>query len=312
MDNLKYQYSLSIVIPVYNSQAILPELVERLNQVLPSIADKFELILINDGSRDNSWTEISRLAEKHEWIKGICLMRNYGQHNAILCGIRAAENEIIVTLDDDLQHPPEEIPKLLGKFQEGFDVVYGKPEQEQHGILRDLLSLVTKKSLAVAMNVNNIKDISAFRAFRTSLRKSFATFQSPNLLIDVLLSWGTTNFASVKVKHQPRFLGKSNYDFRRLLNQMLLILTGFSTLPLRVASLVGFAFTLFGFTIFLYAVTNYMYYGSVPGFTFLASITAVFSGMQMFALGIIGEYLSRMFNRSIERPIYTIEKTTDD
>jgi undecaprenyl-phosphate 4-deoxy-4-formamido-L-arabinose transferase len=228
-----------------------------------------------------------------------------------LCGIRAARNEIIITLDDDLQHPPEEIPKLLAKINEGYDVVYGKPEQEQHGILRDMLSILTKRVLASAMGVSNIKDISAFRAFRTNLRGAFTNFQSPQLLLDVLLSWGTTRFSSVRVRHEPRFSGKSNYNFKRLFNQMLLILTGFSTLPLRVASVAGFIFTLFGAAIFVYAVVNYLFRGSVPGFTFLASIVAVFSGVQMFALGIMGEYLGRMFSRSMERPTYAVKETTE-
>lgn len=304
--------SLTIVIPVYQSEAILPELISRLDQVLPTITSNFEVILVNDGSRDRSWEVIEDSKQKHSWIRGICLMRNYGQHNALLCGIRAARNQVIVTLDDDLQHPPEEIPKLLAKLVEGYDVVYGKPEKEQHGILRDLLSLLTKKVLASAMGVTNIKSISAFRVFKTELRNSFNNFQSPQLLLDVLLSWGTTRFTSVEVMHQPRFSGKSNYNFWRLFNQMLLILTGFSVLPLHIASFAGFAFTLFGLAIFIYAVLNFLLRGSIPGFTFLVSIVALFSGVQMFALGIIGEYLGRMFSRSMERPTYTIKEITKD
>jgi glycosyltransferase involved in cell wall biosynthesis len=304
--------TLSIVIPVYHSAKILPELVKQLSEVLPDITKQFEVILVNDGSRDDTWQVIQKLAKQHDWLRGICMMRNYGQHNALLCGIRTAKNEIVVTMDDDLQHPPEEIPKLLAKLSEGYDVVYGKPEKEQHGILRDILSILTKSVLASAMGVSNIKDISAFRAFRTELRSASANFQSPQLLLDVLLSWGTTRFGSVKVKHQPRFAGKSNYNFKRLVNQMLLILTGFSVLPLRVASIAGFGFTIFGMAIFVYAVINYFFRGSIPGFTFLASIVAVFSGVQMFALGIIGEYLGRIFSRSMERPTYTVKETIGD
>src|SRR6476469_7175584 len=135
--------SLSVVIPVYHSEKILPELVSRLSQALPAITDEFEVILVNDGSRDNSWQVIESLRKEHSWLRGICMMRNYGQHNALLCGIRAAKYEIVVTMDDDLQHPPEEIPKLLAKLNEGYDVVYGKPEKEQHGIFRDALSILT-------------------------------------------------------------------------------------------------------------------------------------------------------------------------
>src|SRR5580704_1593170 len=124
---------LSVVVPVYRSEAILPELVRRLENVLPGVASNFELVLVNDSSPDGSWDVICHLARHYPWIRAINLMRNYGQHNALLCGIRAAQHGLIVTMDDDLQHPPEEIPKLLAMLDQGYDVVYGKPAQEQHG-----------------------------------------------------------------------------------------------------------------------------------------------------------------------------------
>ena len=139
--------SVSVVVPVYRSEAILPELVQRLSQTLPPLAQEYELILVNDCSPDDSWAVISQLQRQFAWIRGINLMRNYGQHNALLCGIRAARYEVIITMDDDLQHPPEEIPKLLTELSHGFDVVYGTPQQEQHGLGRDLASLATKMAL---------------------------------------------------------------------------------------------------------------------------------------------------------------------
>jgi glycosyltransferase involved in cell wall biosynthesis len=127
---------LSVVVPVYKSEAILPDLVQRLSQALPSLAEEYELILVNDCSPDRSWDVICDLARQYSWIRPINLMRNYGQHNALLCGIRAARYDVIVTMDDDLQHPPEEIPKLREVLAGGYDVVYGTPEQEQHGLGR--------------------------------------------------------------------------------------------------------------------------------------------------------------------------------
>ena len=117
----------SVVVPVYNSQASLPALIERLAGVLPTVADRFEVILVNDGSRDESWDGICQAARKHAWVRGINLMRNYGQHNALLAGIRAARFAVVVTMDDDLQHPPEEIPRLLETLGQGHDLVYGTP-----------------------------------------------------------------------------------------------------------------------------------------------------------------------------------------
>ena len=136
--------SVSVVIPVYNSADILPDLLARLSPVLKKLGATYELLLVNDGSQDESWTVIAAAAERLDWIRGIDLMRNYGQHNALLCGIREARHDIIVTMDDDLQHPPEEIPTLLQKLAEGADVVYGPPLEEQHGLWRDLASAISK------------------------------------------------------------------------------------------------------------------------------------------------------------------------
>jgi glycosyltransferase involved in cell wall biosynthesis len=303
--------SLSVVIPVYNSAAILPALLERLEDVLSDVAERFEAVLVNDGSRDQSWDTIYALAESRPWVRGINLMRNYGQHNALLCGIRAVRYEVIVTMDDDLQHPPEEISKLLDRLAEGYDVVYGTPQQEQHGFWRDMASQVTKLALQNAMGSEIARNVSAFRAFRTRVCDAFANYQGPFVSIDVLLTWGTTRFAAVPVRHDPRRMGVSNYTFRKLVTHAFNMMTGFSVLPLQLASLIGFAFTLFGLGVLVYVIGRYLIQGgSVPGFPFLASVIAIFSGAQLFALGIIGEYLARMYFRMMERPTYAVRATT--
>jgi glycosyltransferase involved in cell wall biosynthesis len=241
-------------------------------------------------------------------LLGIRLMRNYGQHNALLCGIRAARHDIVITMDDDLQNPPEEIPKLLAQLAEGYDVVYGAPARAQHGLWRNLASRVTKLVLQSSMGAETARSVSAFRAFRTSLRAAFATYQSPFVSIDVLLTWGTTSVAAIPVRHEPRREQRSNYTFQKLATHALSMMTGFSTLPLQIASYVGFAFTFFGLAVLVYVVGRYLLQGgAVAGFPFLASIIALFSGAQMFALGVIGEYLARMHFRTMERPPYTVK-----
>jgi undecaprenyl-phosphate 4-deoxy-4-formamido-L-arabinose transferase len=302
---------LSVVIPVYRSEAALPTLVQRIHPVLVALACKYELVLVNDGSPDRSWEVIEQLSAQHSWVRGIRLMRNYGQHNALLAGIRAARYDSVVTMDDDLQHPPEELPKLLAKMEEGFDVVYGPPEQEQHGMLRDLASWITKIALQSAMGAETARVVSAWRVFRTQLRDAFATYHSPFVSIDVLLTWGTTKFGSVRLRHDPRTIGKSNYSFGKLLRHALNMMTGFSVLPLQLASFIGFACTLFGIGVLLYVVGRYFISGtSVAGFPFLASIIAIFSGAQLFALGIIGEYLARMHFRTMDKPPYVVLGST--
>ena len=302
---------MSVVVPVYNSEKILPALVDRLAGAIDAGNQLGELILVNDGSQDGSWDTIKLLASRHSWIRGFTLMRNYGQHNALLCGIRAANCPVIVTIDDDLQSPPEEIPRLLAQLDEGYDVVYGTPLRQAHGLLRNLASSITKLALQNALGSETARKVSAFRAFRTHLREAFANYTGPYVSIDVLLTWGTRKFTAVPVQHNARQIGVSNYTISKLLAHAMNMLTGFNTLPLRIASIVGFLFTIFGFGILCYVVIRYIIGGTpVPGFPFLASIIAIFSGAQLFALGIMGEYLARMHFRLMDRPSYVIYSAT--
>jgi undecaprenyl-phosphate 4-deoxy-4-formamido-L-arabinose transferase len=302
---------LSVVVPVFNSEGSLPLLIRELEAALSGSGR--EIVLVNDGSADRSWDVIRELARRNPTIRGINLMRNYGQHNALLAGIRSARGEIIVTMDDDLQHPPEEIAKLLAELSKGFDVVYGTAERMRHSALRNLAAWITKIVLQKAIGAETARRVSAFRVLRTDLRRAFEDYRSPYVSIDVLLTWATSKFSFVPVSHRPREIGLSNYDFRALARHALTMVTGFSTLPLRLASVTGFCFTLLGLAVLFYVVAVYFLLGrAVPGFAFLASIIAIFSGAQLFSLGIMGEYLARIHLRMIERPTYVIEASTGE
>jgi glycosyltransferase involved in cell wall biosynthesis len=303
--------SISVVTPVYNGEASIAELCRRLAAVLPRVATQHEIILVNDGSQDRSWEMITKLSSQSSTVRGLNLMRNYGQHNALLCGIRAASGDLIVTMDDDLQHQPEEIPRLLARLDEGFDVVYATPESEQHGFWRAIASRITRLALRSAGGAEVARNVSAFRAFRTQLRDAFADYQAPFVSIDVLLTWATSRFAAVTVPFRPRHSGSSNYTFVKLVRHAFDMMTGFSTAPLQLASLVGFGCTLFGVCVLIYVVGRYFLEGSIPGFPFLASIIAIFSGAQLFAIGVIGEYLARMHFRTMNRPTYAIRSTAE-
>lgn len=304
------QGSLSVIVPVFNSSSTLRTLVQAIEAALPGMEK--ELILINDGSRDGSWTVICDLSNEFIWVHGINLMRNYGQHNALLCGIRAAHNEIIATIDDDLQNPPAEVPKLLTKLSEGYDVVYGTPLKESHGFMRDVASRITKIALQNAMGAETAKNVSAFRVFRSKLRVAFERYSGPYVSIDVLLTWSTQSFAAVPVQNPPRSGGVSGYTTRKLITHAMNMLTGFSTLPLQIGSIIGFILTVFGVAILVFVTTRYLIHGGVvPGFSFLASIISIFSGAQLFALGIFGEYLARVHTRTMDKPPYAVQATTD-
>jgi glycosyltransferase involved in cell wall biosynthesis len=308
-------HSLSIVIPVYNGALSIRQLVEELLQTLPTLANEYEIILVEDDGRDNSWEVIEGIVEDYgEVVRAFKMMRNYGQHSALLCGIRAVRGDVIVTMDDDLQHPPEEIQKLLKKLDEGYDVVYGKPAQEQHTFLRNIASQMTKLALQNAMGADTASSISAFRAFRTRVRDAFINYNGPSVNIDVLLTWGTTRFTAIEVHHEARKLGVSNYTLYKLITHSFNMITGFSTLPLQIASMVGFGLTVFGLIILFYVLGQYVLQGGTafPGFPFTASIIAIFSGAQMFTIGIIGEYLARMYFRTMDKPSYVVRYDTQE
>lgn len=305
-DSSRRQPSVSVVVPVFNSVATLPELVRRIDEVLASSAARHEVILVNDGSADESWAVIERLAASDPAVRGLDLTRNYGQHNALLAGIREARFDVIVTIDDDLQNPPEEIPQLLEALTPDYDVVYGKPIAKQHGFGRRVATQLVVKALG-ALGGKTAPMVSAFRAFRTELRGGFADYVGPDVSIDGLLSWQTDRFRSIDIRHDPRAHGDSNYSLTKLVRHALTMITAFSTRPLRIATTMGFLVILFGIGVFVYVLLRLAIEGnSVPGFPFLASIVSIFSGAQLFAIGVIGEYLARVHVRVMTRPSYAV------
>ncbi len=298
----------SVVIPVYRGEKTIGMLAERLKHVFEKTATSFELIFVEDCGGDRAWDIIKTLSAADQRIHGMKLLKNYGQHNALLCGIRKATGDVIVTLDDDLQNPPEEIFGLLAKLREGYDVVYGAPINETHGFFRNTASQITKIFLSRAMGADVAARVSAFRVFRSRLKKAFEQNQSPWVSIDVLLTWGASRYAVVKVRQDQRTAGVSGYTMRKLVRHAFNMLTGFSTIPLKIASLVGFFFSLFGVGVLTYVLIRYMLEGtSVQGFPFLASVIAIFSGAQLFALGIMGEYLARIYFRTMDQPPYIVD-----
>ena len=306
--------TISVVIPVYRSEHSIPLLVKELAAELPEISCGFEVILVEDNGGDCSWQVIEQLSAEFEFVRGFKLMRNFGQHNALLCGIRAAQCDLIVTMDDDLQHPTNQVKRLVDKLAEGYDVVYGAPANLRHGLLRNVASQTTKVVLQGVMGAETARNVSAFRAFRTKLRDGFAHFRGPLVNIDVLLTWATSSFVAIHVAHAPRAIGRSNYTFGKLVTHAFNMMTGFSTLPLRLASALGLVMTAFGTVILAYIVLSqlFAFRFEVPGFTFTASLVSIFAGVQMFALGIIGEYLARMYLRIMDRPAYLVRQATDE
>ncbi|HET7443406.1 MAG TPA: glycosyltransferase [Solirubrobacterales bacterium] len=297
----------SVVVPAFRSAASLPRLADRLAEVLGPAAIPYELVLVDDGSEDGTWEAIERLAAEREEVRGLRLARNYGQQSALLAGIRSARRAQIVTLDDDLQYRPESIPALLDALAAGADLVYGMAEERRHRRGREWTTSLAKRLMRVATGDPMVTRISALRAFRTQLREGFTTFDGPYVSIDALLLWSTRRIAEITVPHDPREEGRSGYSPRSLARHALTVVVGFSSRPLRAASALGFLCTVLGALLLAYVLLRYALSGShVPGFAFLASTITIFSGVQLFALGVIGEYLARMYPRVMGHPAYAV------
>ncbi len=300
---------ISVVIPCYRSRDTIPDLVVRLLGVLESLTPHHEVILVVDGSPDDTAAVARATAERQPAgvVRVIELRRNYGQHNAILAGVAAAHFGVVVTMDDDLQHPPEELPVLLAPLADpAVDLVYGVAVEEEHGWFRSVASRTVKAALSMA-GVPNAKDVSAFRAFRTDLRDAFDHVNDPFVSIDVVLSWATTSVRRASVRMEERASGTSGYTFRSLLAHTFNMATGYSILPLRLVTWLGLAVSLFGVAALVSVLALY-WAGvvQVAGFTTVVAMLAILSGAIMLSLGILGEYLGRLHVRSMQRPAYLV------
>jgi glycosyltransferase involved in cell wall biosynthesis len=301
----------SVVIPCYRSRAMLPELVERLQKVLESgadgLVDDYEVILVVDGSPDDTYAVAREMELASTKVRAVLLRRNYGQHNALLAGIARAQYEVTITMDDDLQHRPEELPKLLEPLADPLvDLVYGVALVEEHGMMRSFASRMVKSALAWA-GVDNARDVSALRAFRTDLREGFSHIADAFASVDVVLSWTTSGVRTVRLPMDQRAVGRSAYGLSRLFRHAVTMVTGYSSVPLRVVTWLGLACGLAGLVLLAFVIQAFVTGSTtVAGFTTLASMIALFSGAQMVSLGILGEYIGRMHFRGMQRPTYLV------
>lgn len=298
----------SVIIPCYRSSQTLPLLVESLVQVLRDSAfvSSHEIILVVDGSPDDTWGVASHLALGNDNVVAIDLARNTGQHNALLAGLEFARFSRVVTMDDDLQHRPEDVLVLLDMLGPDVDLVYGVARDEEHGAVRSLASRSTKAALG-SVGVAHAKYISAFRAFRSSLISGMTFDQDQSTSLDVMLDWSTSRVRPVDVTMQQRASGASNYTTSKLVRHAMSMITGYSTAPLRAVSWLGLILGLTGFGVLVTTLVRY-YAGIItePGFTSLVSLVAFFGGVQLLGIGVLGEYLGRLHARSLRRPAFVV------
>ena len=302
---------ISLVCPVYCSAQTLRILVDEICTCLNG-THKFEILLIDDRSPDSSWLEILQISKENSAVRGIRLGRNVGQHGALLAGIRSARFDKIVTIDDDLQNPPSEVIKLVQALDSNGGVVYGVSIDVKQKLWRKASSIGAKQLFKKFLGFDSAVNISSFRAFETNLRDAFSGEIGPSVSIDSLLTWSTSTFCSIDVQHHPRLQGKSHYSFRKLVRFMIDTATGYSVVPLRLATTLGSIVTILGFVMFLWVTLRPLLTGvSVPGFPLLAASLAIFSGTQLLVLGILGEYIGKMHFRVMNKPSYVIVDSSE-
>jgi undecaprenyl-phosphate 4-deoxy-4-formamido-L-arabinose transferase len=301
----------SLVIPVFNGARTLRPLVARLLEELAERHD-LEIVLVNDGSEDDSAALCRELARTDPRVRFVNLARNFGEHNAVMAGLRYAGGECAVILDDDFQNPPSEVTKLVEKLAEGFDVVFARYEKKQHPWFRNLGSRFNNTVASVMLGKPRDLYLSSFKALNRFLIDEITRYTGPYPYVDGLVLRATRSWATVLVRHDPRADGPSNYTFGRLVRLWLNMFTNFSILPLRVASLAGLVFALLGLALAVGFVVEKLRHPDLPaGWASLAVIVLTISGVQLFALGMIGEYLGRLFLQDNGTPIFVVRETVN-
>ncbi len=305
---LRAPLDVSIVVPVYGGEGTITELTSRAAQAMASRGWSWELILVCDRPPDGSWAVAQALAAEYPEVSAVHLRRNFGQHPATLLGIRRARGRTIVTMDEDMQHAPSDIPTLVETSLRSGAIAYGVTQQPQNSLWRNATAKTAKWVVARYLGFQ-ADEVSAFRAFPSVLRTAFEDYRGERVAVDVLLSWAGAPVTAVPCSHAPRADGRSGYTFRKLVSYLMDLVLGYSTAPLRVASWLGLAAVFVAMLIAAFVLLTWLVYGSVvPGFAFLALSVAAFSGVQLLSLGLIGEYLGRLYFNALGKPQYLIDQ----
>lgn len=299
---------MTVVVPVFNSEPTLRELVTRIHASIPE-EYQLAIVMVDDGSHDKSWSTISEIVSQKPFITGVKLKKNVGQHLAIAAGILQSDGDVVITIDDDLQYHPEDIPKLLQKLSETkCDVVYGVPKEYEMSIARSAMSQVVRRLLSRLAGIPHGIKMSSFRAFNSEFRDNFIGAKSSSMSVDVVLSWSASKYESVEIKHFARGQGISNYTISRLVRHALDIAIGLSIIPLRLATYLGllsFIFSAIGTGYVLY--TAFAYEAQPPGYASTAILMMMFASVQLLAVGLLGEYVGRLIESAWGKPLYVVE-----
>jgi glycosyltransferase involved in cell wall biosynthesis len=297
---------LSVVIPVYNSESSIRELIAELTRNLNGVSS--EIILVNDASADQSEMACEQAAREYDNVKCFSLRINFGEHNAVMCGLNYAEGEYCVIIDDDFQNPPAEILKLLAEIEKGYDVVYSKYHRKMHSVYRNIGSWVNNKVANLLMQKPKDLYFSSFKIIRREVVTEMIKYRGPFPYIDGLVIRTTNNITSVFVEHSERFNGTSNYTFRKLFSLYLNMFLNFSVKPLRIFTISGIFIFILGVLLSGYFIFLKISSQELPGWTSTVTLILLLSGFQIIFLGLIGEYLGKLYMDHNNTPQWVIKQ----
>jgi undecaprenyl-phosphate 4-deoxy-4-formamido-L-arabinose transferase len=313
METPDSRYRLSIVVPVYRSASILPKLVAQIDAAMlrEGLADRFELLLVNDASPDNSWSVIRSLAAAHSFVRGINLRRNVGQHNAIMAGLNHVQGRFVAVMDDDLQHPPEALGDMMRALEEGFDVCYTRYLNRQHAWWKQMGSRFNDYVATLLLDKPKGLYLSSFKAMRREIAEEVIKYDGPYAYVDGLILEVTRSITAIDITHQARYEGESNYNLSRLVSLWMKMATSFSILPLRIATYLGFAFAALSALLVVFIIVMKMLHPEFPpGWASLIATILFVGGVQTLCIGMVGEYLGRTYLKLNHKRQFVIGGTT--
>jgi undecaprenyl-phosphate 4-deoxy-4-formamido-L-arabinose transferase len=311
--HLSHAPSVSILIPVYRNDGGLDELVSRIQGSMAgsAYANDFELVLIDDCSPDNSWKVIQQLAQTYSFVQGATLSRNFGQHNAIMAGLNLVSGQYVVLMDDDLQHPPEAIPRMLDELTAGADVCYTRYANRQHAAWKIAGSKFNDMMASWLLSKPKGLYLSSFKALKRGMVDQIRNHEGPFAYLDGLILDITRRIASIEIEHGSRAFGEGNYSFKKSISLWLRMVTGTSIVPLRLVSLMGALIATLGFLGAIFViVSNYLYPNESKGWASIIVTILLVSGFQTLFIGVLGEYLGRIHLRLNNKPQYLFRFTT--
>jgi undecaprenyl-phosphate 4-deoxy-4-formamido-L-arabinose transferase len=300
--------SVSIVIPCYKSDSYLPKLVNSILTEIASIESHvFDIILVIDGGPSSTFDVAQELIKTSPSMRVVRLNKNYGQHAALLAGISVSSSELILTMDDDGQHPASQIKELIEHFSSEQDLLYGVPRVDEHNLIRNFASKLVKIFISKILLIPSASNLSAFRLFRRSLLINTEIDRLAVPFLDILLFWNTDRIFASKIRMEKRLEGKTNYNFKTLLKYSIAMVTSYSTRPLRAASLIGaIALICTGSFSVLLMTLHFLGHLSVPGFASVCLLIMGIGSIQLIFLGLIGEYVGIIHTKLLGKPTFNI------